>query len=113
MENSEKIRHLNDRLRKGDISVPGKIIFTSGLVQLLQENEKQPTEIISIVIAYDDFTNDNDPYGEHDFGVFKFCNETLFWKIDYYDQDIQYGSNDPSNIEETFRMLTVLLASEY
>ncbi len=41
------------------------------------------------------FTPDNDPHGEHDFGSFEFAGKTIFWKIDCYDRDLNYGSPDP------------------
>jgi hypothetical protein len=44
-----------------------------------------------------DFGPDNDPYGEHDFGIFELDAETLNWKIDYYDAKLEYGSPDPSD----------------
>ena len=39
----------------------------------------------------------NDPYGEHDFGSFRYAGETIFWKFDYYDVDLQMHSPDPSD----------------
>ena len=63
--------------------------------------------------AYDRFTADNDPHGEHDFGSFELSGERLFWKIDYYDLDLQFGSNDPCEPALTRRVLTLMLASEY
>jgi len=47
----------------------------------------QTQAIAARVQAYDDFNERNDPYGEHDFGSFEFCGETIFWKIEYYDLD--------------------------
>jgi hypothetical protein len=35
------------------------------------------------LIAFDTFTNDNDPHRERDFGSFDLDGEKLFWKIDY------------------------------
>jgi hypothetical protein len=68
---------------------------------------------MSAVTAFETFTADNDPYGEHDFGSFTLCGERLFWKIDYYDLDLRYGSPDPADRAVTRRVLTVMLASEY
>ena len=65
------------------------------------------------VELYDDFTPDNDPYGEHDFGSFEHAGETIFWKIDYYDRTLTKGSEDPSDPQQTVRVLTIMLASEY
>jgi len=65
------------------------------------------------VFAFSDFTADNDPYGEHDFGSFEFAGKTIFWKIDAYDRDLANGSPDPSDPSVTTRVLTVLLAEEY
>jgi len=67
----------------------------------------------SAVRAFDAFTGDNDPNGERDFGSFAICGERLFWKIDYYDQDLRYGSPDPADAAVTRRVLTIMLASEY
>ena len=33
---------------------------------------------------YTDFNEDNDLYGEHDFGSLKIAGQKIFWKIDYY-----------------------------
>ena len=37
----------------------------------------------------------------------------IFWKIDYYDKNYQYLSENPSNPEITNRVMTVMLAEEY
>jgi hypothetical protein len=60
-----------------------------------------------------EFTDDNDPYGEHDFGSFGLCNRKFFWKIDYYDPQLEYGSEDPTDPQKTTRVLTLMLAEEY
>ncbi len=114
LPNSDKIRELNDKFRKGeDTSMPGKIVLTSGLLYLLEENDKASEDIVLLVRDFDEFTEDNDPHKEHDFGAFDFCGAKIFWKFDYYDPDIMHGSSDASDITKTFRMLTVFLGSEY
>ena len=42
-------------------------------------------EVCQAVAAFDDFTPENDPYGQHDFGALTVSGERLFWKIDPYD----------------------------
>ena len=59
------------------------------------------------------FLKDNDPHGEHDFGALEYLGQNLFWKIDYYAPDMLHGSEDPSDIAKTVRVLTIMLASEY
>lgn len=69
--------------------------------------------LIGAIAAYDHFSPDNDPYGERDFGAFHLFGVKLFWKIDYYDRKLEFGSDDPADPEVTVRVLTVLLPSEY
>ncbi|NKC16498.1 MAG: DUF3768 domain-containing protein [Gammaproteobacteria bacterium] len=72
------------------------------------------TEPWARVRDYEDFTPDNDPYGEHDFGAFEAGDlGKLFWKIDCYDTELSYGSEDPADPEKTTRVLTLTLAHEY
>ena len=65
------------------------------------------------VATFDEFDADNDPYNEHDFGSFELCNREFFWKIDYYDNDLQHGSEDPADPDKTTRVLTLMLAQDY
>jgi len=64
---------------------------------------------------FDDFSEDNDPYQEHDFGAFELEPVgQLFWKIDYYaDATLTAGSEDPADPESSYRVLTLMLANEY
>jgi hypothetical protein len=39
--------------------------------------------------------------------------ERYFWKLDYFAADTQLGSDHPSDIEKTRRVLTIGLASDY
>jgi len=101
------IARLNDCFRRH----PGPDwMITSGV------EAKGPVFVLcatNAVRAFETFTADNDPYGEHDFGSFDLGGERLFWKIDYYDKDLRFGSNDPADPSVTRRVLTLMLASEY
>ena len=70
-------------------------------------------KIDQAIAAFDAFTADNDPYGEHDFGAFEVGNDRLFWKIDYYDLSLTGHSPDAADPSVTTRVLTIMLAEEY
>ena len=106
---SDRIRALNDSFRAGGSS-GGTWLVTTGVEAL---GPYFVLEALRQVRAYDRFTADNDPHGEHDFGSFELSGERLFWKIDYYDPDLQRGSSDPGDPALTRRVLTLMLASEY
>ena len=105
---ANKIALLNDAFRKS--SSGGKVMMTAG-VDALPDTVK--CAALHEVATFKAFTEDNDPYGEHDFGSFELCSRKFFWKIDYYDRELKYGSEDPANPDETTRVLTIMLASEY
>jgi hypothetical protein len=106
MIDRKRIRALNDSFRQSMSG--GKVVTTASL-----SNHPELGRILDRVRTYDDFTQDNDPYTEHDFGSFAINGERIFWKIDYYDRTMTEGSLDPSDPAVTTRVLTVLRASEY
>ena len=67
----------------------------------------------SLTAAFDKFTGDNDPYGEHDFGSVEVGGNGVFWKIDCYDLALTNHSPDPTDPSVTARVMTVMLAEEY
>ena len=102
------IRKLNDQLRT--TGVGGTILITRGLKELGDEFVLAAIEAIR---AFDDFSPDNDPHAEHDFGRVEVEGEALFWKIDYYDKGMEFGSDDPADPEVTQRVLTLMFVEEY
>jgi len=107
-DEATRIRFLNDRLRT--MGIGGKVLITQG-IQALSEPDRHL--VILMVRAFDAFTEDNDPQLEHDFGSFDHAGRKIFWKIDYYDPSMEWGSEDPSDDEKTVRVLTIMLADEY
>jgi hypothetical protein len=101
------IRSLNDEFRQ--TFVGGRVVMTDGINALPDVIKAQ---VLSSVRQFTDFTPDDDPHGEHDFGAFEVDGEKFFWKIDYYDKSLEYGSEDPANPDVTTRVLTIMLASE-
>lgn len=102
------IRELNDTLRTTFIG--GTIAITNGVAALAPEARSQ---LLAAVRRFADFTADNDPYGEHDFGAIKIGEQSFFFKIDYYDRSLTLHSPDPADPTVTTRVLTVMLAEEY
>lgn len=113
MSKTETIRNQNDRLRGGDSSIPGRILVTSGLQSLIATSAKQIEDLVSVVATFDTFDADNDPHAEHDFGQFDFEGKSCFRKIDYYNLSLDGGSEDPSDLNQTHRVLTIMLSEEY
>jgi hypothetical protein len=103
-----RIRTLNDELRQHLIG--GLAVITPGVAALGQEAVER---IVKTIAVFDNFSHENDPYEEHDFGSFPAEGETLFFKIDYYDKSLEMHSPDPSDPSVTERVITVMLASEY
>ena len=93
-----------------DQGIEGEAVFTQGIFAL--GAEAQPL-IIGTVAAFNCFSENNDPNGEHDFGAFDFQGTKLFWKIDLYNSTLTAGSENPLDMAQTRRVLTVMLASEY
>lgn len=105
---TETIRRLNDELRKNPQTAIA--VITPGIVALGQEAVQR---IFNTVSTYDNFCRENDPYGEHDFGSFVANDQRVFFKIDYFDKDLNAHSPDPSDPAVTERVITIMLAEEY
>jgi len=106
------IRALNDAFRRKLPNTSGgyRLIVTDGVASL------PPDELASTLRSvrdFLDFSPDNDPHGEHDFGSIERNGVRYYWKIDCYDQWMQFGSPDPADPSVTTRVLTVMRADEY
>lgn len=112
-DKSALIAQQNDQFRRtlGQGEIPGEAVMTQGIAML---SRKQMAAITMSIIGFSDFTPENDPHGEHDFGSVEIEGVgTVFWKIDCYAPDMERGSEDPSDLTQTHRMLTIMLSSEY
>ena len=102
------IATLNDTFRK--TFTGGQVLLTAGIAAMSSEDK---ANIISLVQNFNDFTPDNNPYSENDFGTFDYKGEKILWKIDYYDLKNKYHSEDPSNPYITNRILTIMKVFEW
>ena len=111
------IRALNDQFRTTLLG--GAVLMTAGIVAL---GEDAQARILTAVRAFRDFTDDNDPWGEHDLGALDIdlglpgqptTREKVFFKIDYFDLTRARHSSDPADPAKTERVMTIMLATEY
>jgi hypothetical protein len=98
-----EIATLNDTFRR----TSRELVLTSGIAELAPLVDT----ILARVRRFDEFSFDNDPYYEHDFGSFSIEGISVIWKIDYYDQQLRYWC-DPLDTR-CRRVLTVMRAEEY
>ena len=105
---SKVIAALNDQARHSFTGC--RVLITQGIQALGPDRVAQ---VLDAVRSFDQFTEDNDPYGEHDFGRIDLQGSAIFWKFDYYDLDFTMHSPDAADPAVTAGVLTVLLGSEY
>lgn len=104
-QKTASIRVLNDNFRSTFIG--GQVVMTAGVSELPMDVK---AKALLTVRSFSDFTRDNDPYGEHDFGFFEVAGDTFYWKIDLYeDPDVKASDGEPL----VNRVLTIMLAEEY
>ena len=98
----------NDALRRDRFG--GHVVMTAAVATL------PPDTLTAAILAmrrFDNFTPENDPYREHDFGAFEHAGERFFFKIDTYaDASLTCGAEDPL-APGVVRVLTLMLASDY
>ena len=112
------IASVNDAFRAGlgradfGVAVPGKLVMPSGISGL---PPNILNEIWMKVRSFKTFNEDNDPYGEHDFGSFDHPEAgTINWKIDYFeDENCEYGSEYPDDPKRSYRVMTIMRANEW
>ncbi len=124
-EHLDAIRRLNDAAR----SNPGTASIANVTIGFQSLPDADRFAALAAIVRFAKFDSDNDPYGEHDFGaIYRLPNgawtedrpsdettiaATVFWKVDCYDQSLEFGSDTPWDAERTKRVLTIMLASEY
>ena len=104
-----RIRDLNDLFRR-EGQGNGTVLITSGMQA---EGGEFVVKAVEAVRTFDAFGEDNDPWGEHDFGAVEVEGQKVFFKFDYYDPTFTAGSENPANEALTKRVLTIMLAREY
>jgi hypothetical protein len=117
-ERAAKIAALNDKFRAeigaDKRTVPGMYLTTRGVAMFGMLNDTALDVIAEAVKTFTDFEDGDDPYQERDFFAFDYCGQKLFAKIDYYaDSTGTWGADHPEDPTKSYRVLTVMRASEY
>ncbi|WP_299720619.1 DUF3768 domain-containing protein [uncultured Tateyamaria sp.] len=116
-EKAKLIAEHNDRFRNtwgADFTIPGQIVMTRAVAAL---SPAWMVRLMQAIQQFSDFNEDNDPYGDHCFGAVEITvggeTKTIWFKIDLYDLNLEYGAEDPTDLEQTKRVMTVLFPSDY
>lgn len=110
-----KLAEQNDRFRAGLLNgkatdLRGTVVTTAAVAAFGRDFT---TDAYMAVARDTVFTADNDPHGDHVFGTVTVQGTKLFWKIDLYDLQLEYGSPDPADPAVTHRVLTIMLPSDW
>jgi hypothetical protein len=108
LSRTARIRQLNDQLRCK--AAGGRIMVTSGIQAL---GTAGVCQVLAAVANFANFTEDNDPWGEHDCAILTVNKRRVMFKIDYCDLELRCHSPDASDPAVTHRVMTVMLAEEY
>ena len=86
-DTNTRIRILNDTLRK--TGEGGETYLTRGIAEL--EAPMRAT-VLDVVRTFDDWSDDNDPWQQHDCAMFEVDGMRIMFKIDYYEKTVVKGS---------------------
>ncbi|MEM8976182.1 MAG: DUF3768 domain-containing protein, partial [Pseudomonadota bacterium] len=93
-----------------DEGITGNVVFSNNMAARSVELQNCALQDVA---AFTDFNADNDPSGDHSFGVFTVGKRRLFFKIDLYDLELDQGSELPYDPACTERILTIMDPEEY
>jgi hypothetical protein len=106
------IARLNDRCRQG-LDRTARILITRACLGTFADNRAAEivaqAEILSALRGYKFRDAEAD---ERDWGSFDYRGTTVYFRIDYYDAAMEYGSEDPADASQTRRMLTIMLRED-
>ena len=119
-----EVARLNDAARAGTLAT-SRTVLTRALADLLAGDSDDPAvrqvRLFQGQCALRRLINEtpidagNDPHGERDFGAATYMERKIFWKIDVYENDGTYswGAEKPWDAAASFRLVTIMLATDY
>ncbi len=124
VDHTAEIARLNDAARAGSLAT-SRTVFTRALADILagdaeglgscQASLMLGQAALRRLINETPIEPGNDPYGERDFGAVEFQGHKIFWKVDVYANDgtFSWGSETPWDAQQSFRVVTIMLASDW
>ncbi|WP_449470216.1 DUF3768 domain-containing protein [Sphingobium chungangianum] len=109
------IRQLNDRCRQGR-DPSARILITANCLATFAPGEGIESELVAqarLMAAVNSFTFAEDDRSERDFGEVLVDGRRVWFKIDYYDPALEFGSENPADASITRRVLTIMLPEDY
>lgn len=112
---TNRIAELNQRCRQG-LDLEAKLVITNTCFAMLAKDQLDrlilSTQVQKALRDWKPAANDESD-NEQDFGILYVRDQKLFFKIDYYDRTLEWGSEDPANPEVTIRVMTVMMPEDY
>lgn len=107
------IVRLNDRCRQG-IDRTARIMVTRACLGTFASGDSAMEIVVQsrlfAAVRRHVFTDAD--AAERDRGNFEFEGTTVYFKIDYYDAALEYGSEDPGDASKTRRVLTIMIRED-
>ncbi len=107
------IARLNDRCRQG-IDRTARIMVTRTCLGTFATGDRAMEIVVQArlfaAVRRHVFTEAD--AAERDRGNFEFEDTTVYFKIDYYDAALEYGSEDASDASKTRRVLTIMIRED-
>ena len=95
----------------GPDGLRGRVLFTQAVAA---RGTLFGVQCLLAVAAHRTFDPENDPEEWHDFGAVEIEGTRVWFKIDLYDaEDMDHGSQAPDDPSRTYRVLTVMLPSDW
>lgn len=109
---TEAIARLNDRCRQG-YDRTARIVVTSTCLATFS-NESIASQAIAQAMLLQNLRGYSFPSDvpERDRGDFVMDGTRVYFRIDYYDTKLAYGSEDPTDASVTRRVLTMMLRED-
>lgn len=109
-----RIAELNDRCRLG-LDRNARIVITATCLAALARNGGTANEILAqatVMAAVRRYAFKPDDGPERARGEFLIGRETVRFTIDYYDQSLEWGSENPADPSVTTRVMTIMVSGD-